>query len=209
MIRFADPLFTEAKTTIKMKKTILALALLATLGSANAVSIGLTAIANTTVGLVTQGATNTLVSGNLYLFSSATELTPASLEGILSAADPVAFFASKLGADPGQVRGPVAFTNGGFTSSGATEVGAAGNKTYMFITSADGQWIGAFQNIAAPALGTVVMNPGTMTEDLLGTSTLQSVSGTNSGFQLVNVVPEPSTALLGLLGIAGLIRRRR
>lgn len=193
-----------------MKKTILALALLATLGSANAVSIGLTAIANTTVGLVTQGATSTLVSGNLYLFSSATELTPASLEGILTAADPLAFFASKLGADPGQVRGPVAFTNGAFTSSGATEVGAAGNKTYMFLmsTGPGTLHIGAFQNINAPALGTVVMNPGTMTEDLLGTSTLQTVSGTPSGFQLV-AVPEPSTALLGLLGIAGLIRRRR
>lgn len=192
-----------------MKKTILALALLATLGSAQAVSIGMTAIANTTVGLVTQGASNTLVSGNLYLFSSATDLTPAALDSVLQSTNPLAAFAAALGTDPGQVRGPVAFTNGAFTSSGATEVGAAGNKTYMFIASADGKWFGAYQNINAPSLGTVVMNPSNMTEDLLGTSTLQAISGTNSGYQLVQAIPEPSTALLGLLGIAGLIRRRR
>lgn len=193
---------------MNITKAFLAVALLATLGSAQAVTIGLTAIANTSVGFVTQGATDTRVSGNLYLFSSATELSPASLEGILGAADPVAFFASKLGLDPGQVRGPLAFTNGAFTSTGATEVGVAGNKLYMLIVSNDASYIGAFQGIAAPALGTVVMNPFTMTEDLLGTSILQSISGTNSGFQLV-AVPEPSTALLGLLALAGLIRRRR
>lgn len=139
---------------------------------------------------------------------SATELSPASLEGILGAANPVAFFASKLGLDPGQVRGPLAFTNGAFTTTGASEVGVAGNKLYMLIVSNDASYIGAFQGIAAPSLGTVVMNPATMTEDLLGTSTLQSISGTKSGFQLV-AVPEPSTALLGLLGFAGLMRRRR
>ena len=139
---------------------------------------------------------------------SATELSPASLEGILGAANPVAFFASKLGLDPGQVRGPLAFTNVAFTTTGASEVGVAGNKLYMLIVSNDASYIGAFQGIAAPSLGTVVMNPATMTEDLLGTSTLQSISGTKSGFQLV-AVPEPSTALLGLLGFAGLMRRRR
>lgn len=197
-----------------MKKAILAVALLASLGSAQAVSIGMTAIANTTVGLVTKSPgsfpapTNVLASGNLYLFSSATDLTPTSLEGILQSANPLAFFAAALGADPGQVRGPIAFTNGAFTSSGATEVGAAGNNTYLFIATADGYY-GAFQNIDAPALGTVVMNPSNMTEDLLGSSTLASVSGTNSGFQLVQAGPEPSTALLSLLGIVPLVRRRR
>jgi hypothetical protein len=178
-----------------MRKTILALAVLETLGSAQAVSIGLTANSNSTVGLVTQGASNTLVSGNLYLFTSATDLTPGSLNGILSASNRLAFFASKLGTDPGQVRGPVAFTNGAFTSSGVVEVGAAGNNTYMFITSADGQWIGAFQNIDAPTTGTVVMNPSNMTEDLLGTTSLQGINGTNSGYQLVHAPIGPEIGI--------------
>lgn len=189
-----------------MRKAILVISIFATLGSAQAVTIGLTAIANTTVGLVTRFTGPTLLSGNFYLFSSATDLTPASLEGIYWSADPLAFFTAKLGADPGLVRGPVAFTNGAFASSGATEVGAPGNRLYMFIITTGGD-IGAFQAINAPALGTVVMNPSNMTEDLLGTSTLQSVGGVNSGYQLG--IPEPSSALLSLLGIAPLVRRRR
>ena len=190
-----------------MKLTSLILALVATLGSASAVSIGITGIANTTVGFATLGTSSTLVSGNVYFFSSATDLAPSSLVGILQAPDPVAFFASQLGADPGQFR-VTAFTNGAFTSSGAAEVGAAGNNLNMLIVGSGNASIGAYQNIDAPALGTVVMNPSNMTEDLLGTSTLTAVGGINSGFQLV-AVPEPSAALLGALGILGLIRRRR
>ena len=191
-----------------MKLTSLILALVATLGSANAVTIGITGIANTTVGLVTEGASASLVaSGSVYFYSSATDLSPSSLDGILTAADPVAFFASKLGTDPGQFR-VAAFTNGAFTSSGASEVGAAGNNLYMLIVASGNTHVGAFQNIDAPSLGTVVMNPSNMTEDLVGTSTLQAFGGTNSGYQLV-AVPEPSMALLGALGVFGLIRRLR
>lgn len=193
-----------------MKKALLVVVFVATFGSAKAVTTTLTALATSSGGgLVTEGATDSLVSGNLYLFSSATELNPSSLEGILGAVNPLAFFVSKLGFDPGQVRGPVAFTNGTFiSSSAATEVGVVGNKLYMLIVSTDGSYIGAFQGLAVPSLGAVLMNSATMIEDLVGTSTLQSISGTNSGFQLV-AVPEPSMALLGLLSLTGLIRRRR
>ena len=58
-----------------MKSVVLAVALLATLGSAQAVTINLFALANPTVGLVTgPWGISTLVSGNVYLFSSITEL---------------------------------------------------------------------------------------------------------------------------------------
>jgi len=191
-----------------IKKAILAVAVLATLATAQAVTVTLAAVANTSLGFVTQGASNIRVSGNLYLYSSPTNLSPSSLDGILTAANPVEFFASLLGFGPGQVRGPVPVTNGAVTSSGAVEVGAVGNNLYMFIMSTDGSYIGAFQGPSAPPIGSVIFSPATITEDLLGTSDLQSISGTNSGFQLV-AVPEPSIALLGLFGVAGLIRRRR
>jgi MYXO-CTERM domain-containing protein len=191
-----------------MKKAILAVAVLVTFATAQAVTTTLVAVTNTTLGFVTQGASNIRVSGDLYLYSSPTNLSPSSLDGILTAANPVEFFASLLGFGPGQVRGPVAFTNGAVSSSGFVDVGAVGNSLYMFIMSTDGSYIGAFQGPSVPPIGAVVFNSGTITEDLLGTSDLQSISGTNSGFQLV-AVPEPSIALLGLFGVAGLIRRRR
>ncbi|MEK7953506.1 PEP-CTERM sorting domain-containing protein [Luteolibacter soli] len=172
----------------------------ATIGAANAVSVTLTGIANTSVGLVTAGTSATLLSGNAYFYSTAVDLTVAQVAGITTRAA----FEALIGADPGAVRGPVAFTAGAFTSSAATEMGAVGNNTYLFLESAGG--FGIFQGPTVPSLGAVTMNPANMIEDLKGTSTLTNVSGTNSGFQLV---PEPSIALLGALGVFGLIRRRR
>lgn len=192
---------------VMIKKAILAVAVLATLATAQAVTVTLNAVANSTLGFVTQGASNIRVSGNLYLYSSPTNLSPSSLAGIHTAANPAEFFASLL-FGPGQVRGPVPFANGAIASSGAVDVGSVGNNLYMFIMSTDGSYIGAFQGPAAPSIGAVLFHPGTITEDLLGTSDLQSISGINSGFQLV-AVPEPSIGLLGLFGVAGLIRRRR
>jgi hypothetical protein len=190
-----------------LKSMVAGLALVATLGSANAVTLTLTGLASSAVGLVTVGATNTLTGGSLYFYSSTTDLAPVDLEGILLAADPVAFFTSKLNA-PTAIRGPVAFTStGAFTSSASSELGAAGNNLYMLIVGSTGA-IGAYQNIVVPALGSVLMNPTNMTQDLVGTSTVQNISGTNSGYQLA-AVPEPSAVLLGLLGALGFIRRRR
>lgn len=184
------------------------MALLATRGSAEAVTINLTAVANNTVGLVTGAwGTSALVSGNVYLFSSVTDLNPFDLDGMIDSGDSLAFFAAKLGNDALLLR-TTPLVNGAFASSGSVEVGPPGNRLYMLIISTDLGWVGAYQNINAPAAGTVVMSPATMTQDLLGSSTLQSISGVSSGYQLAGY-PEPSTALLSLLGIVPLIRRRR
>jgi len=197
---------------MKLIKTKLFAAVLAgvlSFGSAQAVTVTLAGIANTTVGLITEGAaaTNVLGTGTARFYSSAVDLGVSDLEGILAAADPLAFFESKITATPGAVRGPIAFTNGALSTTGPTELGAVGNRTYLFLST--GGFIGVFQGANVPSVGAVTFNPATVAQDLVGTSTLQAVSGTNSGFQLAPVVPEPSTALLGLLGVAGLIRRRR
>ena len=101
----------------------------------------------------------------------------------------------------------LAFTGGAFASTGSSEVGAVGNNGYVFIQS--GTWFGVFQTPSVPGVGALTASPATIIEDLVGTSTLTAISGTNSGWQLVNAVPEPSVALLGALGIFGLVRRRR
>jgi hypothetical protein len=192
-----------------MKRSLLAMALLVTLGSAQAVTISLTGIASTSAGLVTESYTHFLASGGVYFFSSATDLKRSDLDAseFAVSSDSLALFASKLGSDPGQVRGPVAFTNGAFVSTGSVEVGPAGNNVYMLIVGRGG-FIGAFQTTNVPASGFVLISPSTVTEDLLGTSIPLSIGGVNSGYQLVGF-PEPSTALLSLLGIVPLIRRRR
>jgi len=77
----------------------------------------------------------------------------------------------------------------------------------VWMQSTDANSFGAFKQTATvPSLGSVVMNSGSMADLGVGTS-VYSATGT-SGFQLA-FVPEPSTALLGMLGALGLLRRRR
>ncbi|MEK7952838.1 hypothetical protein [Luteolibacter soli] len=171
----------------------------ASLSVVNAVTVTLVGVANTPTGFITYGTT-TLASGSAYFYSSSVDLNAAQVASVTTRAA----FEALLTADPGLVRGAVAFTNGTLVSSGATEMGAVGNKTYLFFEGADG--IGIYQGPSVPALGAITMNATTMIEDLKGTSLLQNNGSFNSGFQLV---PEPSIALLGALGALGLLRRRR
>lgn len=194
---------------MKVKLVALVAAGAVSLGTASAVSVTLTGIANTTVGLVTDGASSTTLSGSAFFYSSSINLAPADLTGLATAPDPRAFFEGLLTSDPGLVRGPVSFTNGAFTSSGPQEMGAIGNFTYLYLANTGSSLVGVYQGQNVPGVGAVTINPSTATEDLFGTSVLQNISGTNSGFQLMPVVPEPSIVLLGSLGFLGLLRRRR
>lgn len=176
------------------------------LGSAHAVSLTTSFIANNSnnIGLITTTASGSLanVSGSIWIYSSSTNLaTVANTVTTRSA------FEALLVLDPGAVRSNVSFTNGALTSSATTELGAAGNRVYVWIESADANSFGAYKQTATvPALGSVVMNSASMTDLGRGTS-VYSATGT-SGFQLA-FVPEPSAALLGMLGALGLLRRRR
>lgn len=189
-----------------MKSKLIALAAITALscGAASAVSLTTTFIANTAngVGLITTMQTGSLtnVTGTLTIFS-----TSADIVSVNSSVDTLAEFAALLTADPGAVRSNVAFTNGAVTSSAVTELGAVGNRIYVWIQSNDGVHWGAYKGITVPALGSVVINSASVTDIGAGTS-VYSATGT-SGFQLST--PEPSTALLGAIGALGLLRRRR
>lgn len=191
-----------------MKTKLIALVVTASLscGAANAVSLATTLIANSSnnVGLITTLVDGPLavVTGLAYIYSTSIDLTAA---GVVDVTTRQGFEALILN-DPGVVRSSIAFTNGAVTSPGAVELGAVGNKTYVWMNSTDSKSYGLFQGPNVPSLGAVTLNSATMTEDLIGKSTY-AAAGT-SGFQLASV-PEASTALLGVLGALGLLRRRR
>ena len=189
-----------------MKTKLIGLFFVAALScqTASAVSLATSLIANTAnnIGLITTLASGSLanVTGTAYIYSSSTQLTT-----IASTTTTRAAFESLLTLDPGAVRSAIAFTNGAVTSSGSVELGAVGNRMYVWMSSTDGTSYGAYKGITVPSLGGIVMNSGTLTDLGVGTSTY-AATGT-SGFQLA--VPEPSAALLGALGALGLLRRRR
>lgn len=187
---------------MKSKYIAALFAAVVSLGSANAVVVGLTGLANSSVGLITAGGSSTLVSGSAYFYSSSADLSKAQLASVTTRAA----FEALLTSDPGVVRSAVSFTNGVLQSTGNIEMGAATNKTYLFLANADSSLYGIYQGPAVPALGAVTINPGTIVEDLVGTTDVITYGSTKSGFQLV---PEPSVALLGALGVFGLVRRRR
>lgn len=190
---------------MKIKLFGLALVAAMTCASANAVTLTTTLLANSTnnVGLVTTLASGSLtnVTGSAFIYATSVELDPIHVTGVTTRAS----FEALIVNDPGVVRSNIVITNGAITSSASTELGAVGNKIYVWMESDDLNSYGLYQGINVPSLGSVVMNSATLT-DLVGTSTY-SATGT-SGFQLA-FVPEPSAALLGAIGALGLLRRRR
>ena len=199
-----------------MKKLILiaSIACLAVTGSANAVVPAL--IGTDTGGTISVGADAT-VGGRAIVVSTTAEIAgdiPTAFDSILtsggSSGDFDAALSGLIGADPtGQVfdttfAGGTLFFNTG--TSGGTEVGPVGNNTYLFLVAETGgqvDGIGAFQGGDVVALGSIIYSPA-------GTTAALGSNG-GGGFALaeVNAVPEPTVALLGALGVLGMLRRRR
>lgn len=77
------------------------------------------------------------------------------------------------------------------------------NVTALGGAAVDGTKYGMYQ---MPTNNTLLADPGTYN---IATAFAGADASKPMGFTLGTAVPEPSTALLGLLGVAGLIRRRR
>lgn len=114
----------------------------------------------------------------------------------------------------------------GQTFNGALPVGFAGSAAYLvFANNADFSLATAFAVFNANVLFTAPDALGNSAQTLDALNSNNVVFGTvrgvttqptgltgaafTNGVVMVGAIPEPSTALLGLLGIAGLIRRRR
>ncbi len=203
--------------------------------TSNAVTVALGGIANSSVGLVTldtDGAgvlPRAAVSGRAIFVSVTDALTGVSdsMNALLaSATSTPSQFDTALGlligsttsTDPGVVRSTT-FSLGALTSSGNQEMGTLANRTYLFLVAEAGGFItgiGAYTGTNVPAGGAVTFNPANAGDTLsVGTSVLSAAivgppAQPISGFQLAPVtVPEPSAALLGAIGVLGLLRRRR
>ena len=126
----------------------------------------------------------------------------------------------------GSIATPVAGTalSGGITASPATPANFNTFQMYMIVANnaslAAATQFGLFTNTPATAFPADTLAAGSTNFNVNVFTALGVVAGAGSKIdnatgadtlRLVNVVPipEPSTALLGLLGVAGLIRRRR
>lgn len=189
-----------------MKSKLFAIGVVGALlcGAANAVVITVTAQASTAAGLVTTGtgASATLVSGTARIYSTTTDLTALDVASITTETAFVQLLTSPL-----TIRN-LTVTSGAFSATGSTEAGTLANRTYLFISSTDGNSIGIFKGANVPNTGALTFTPAAISQDFKGTSVVQTINGFNSGWQLV-AIPEPSSALLGMLGALGLLRRRR
>jgi len=185
-------------------------------GVANAATIAVTVIANntSTIGNITAGASATLLTGSAYVYVSSTELTASQFTSFsttyTTVADAKTGFEALLASGTSTALRSPTFTSGIIASPGNLTL-TPGDKSYVFFASGD--YFGIYQGSNVPGSGAVTINPATNIEDLVGTSTVQLIPSTTtySGFQLVQLapVPEPSAALLGMLGALGLLRRRR
>lgn len=200
-----------------MKTKLIATIIAATAALANvshAVTVNLAGIANATTGLITLDGS---VTSGRAIFVSTTGADVrnggnAAFQSILTMGGSSADFDAALttlidatsATSPGIVR-EVSFVDGVLLSTGPQELGNVGNFTHLFLVSESGgsvSGIGAYTGPDVPPLGAVTINANTAGDEIgIGTST--------GGFQLVAVVPEPSVALLGMLGALGLVRRRR
>lgn len=207
--------------------------------TSEAVTLALSGISNTTVGLITldpiESPAVTLrsaVSGRAIFVSVSTSLSgvATSMNSLLASATSTSAqfdtaLATLIGTtnastSPGIVRSTT-FTSGAMTSTGSVQLGNAANSTYLFLVSeANGviTGIGAYTGSAVPNAGSVTFNPAFAGDSLgIGTSVLAAATTTPSvqpvsGFQLksaVAAIPEPSAALLGAIGALVLLRRRR
>lgn len=179
-----------------MKKLITLATAVASLGAAHAATITIAA------GFNAAAATNVTVGG----------VAPSSFTVAVGSWDGTTF--TQFGAaitDSGTVNGQIVATGPAEVNSDVifVYVGIGGVST----TAGEGQWA-LFRTSTNTAFPADVSNPlGSATVNLHNSTpgTVVFVAGNNATYSnnTVNFVPEPSAALLGALGVVGLLRRRR
>jgi PEP-CTERM motif len=137
-----------------------------------------------------------LWNGSIFTAFAATDVTPIAISTVASLANR---------------------WSAGFTDNNNTTSSPFNGQTIWFrvTTTADGGGVAYFSGASVfPNANGGVADSATVdsrTLLTLGAGSTEGSAAYNSGTNriTIGVVPEPSTALLGLLGVAGLIRRRR
>ena len=203
------------------KKNTLVAAMMSLLlaGTASAATISVGRGGATNGYAVFNGDTNLSLTGGFYIavgtYSSAPVITTTA--SLISAVADFNVFASVLsptsGTTIGSVTGSFVATNAAFNSAPLYFLIGNGttreNSTAFAILSGDPTPF-AFPATAGQASGsgTVTLSGAAVASPLANAGTELDIASAPDRLNLV-AIPEPSTALLGFLGLAGLIRRRR
>ena len=142
------------------------------------------------------GTTTTLASGTAYLFDSAAVSQQAVLDAVLGGSD----LSSLTSLSSSTI-------SGGAIASATFDWGNAGDTLNAFVAIVDGDnvFISDFKSAAGQASSTASMNFNLKTASQA--AAIESTAFTSAGWYAA--VPEPTSGLLMLVGLAGLALRRR
>ena len=185
-----------------MKKLIIALGIIVGVCSVQAAQIKWSASNLFSGYSVTEGTTTTKYTGTVYLFDAATIGQDALFAAV---AEDVSSFTAKA-------IGSATMTTAGVVPATTTTYGSAGTSYdfYFAVLEGDALYLSNVKSVTTSGSETVATTVAFGTQNNSSTTfSATALSSTYAGAGHWSAVPEPTSGLLMLLGMAGLALRRR